>query len=46
MLFGFNKFWLTLLTIIGSWIFYAFWGFELTTVTLLSLILVNQATNE
>jgi hypothetical protein len=46
MLFEFNKFWLTLLTVVGSWIFYGLWGFELTTVTLLSLILVNQANNE
>ena len=46
MLFEFNKFWLTLLTVIGSWIFYGFWDFELTAVTLLALILVNQTTNE
>jgi hypothetical protein len=46
MLFEFNKFWLTLLTVVGGWIFYGFWGFELTAITLLSLILANQASNE
>jgi len=46
MLFEFNKFWLILLTVVGGWIFYGLWGFELTTVTLLSLILATQATNE
>ena len=38
MLFKFGKFWKTLTLMIGSWIFFGIWGFEFTTITLLSLI--------
>ena len=41
MLFEFNKFWSGLFLCIGAWIMYGVWGFELTAVTLLTLIL-NQ----
>jgi len=46
MLFEFNKFWLGLLAVVGSWLFYGVWGFEFTTITLLSLILVSTRPNE
>ena len=39
MLFKFGKFWKSLMLVIGSWIFYGFFGFEFTTITLLSLII-------
>ena len=38
MLFKFGKFWKTVAFVVGSWIFYGIWGFELTAVTLLALI--------
>jgi len=41
MLFKFGFFWKSILIIIGSWIFYALWGYELTVVTLLSLLLAG-----
>lgn len=41
MLFEFNKFWSGLLLSIGAWLMYGVWGFELTSITLLALIL-NQ----
>jgi|TARA_Y100000310_G_scaffold320043_1_gene376039 hypothetical protein len=46
MLFTFNKFWKTLLILISSWLIYGLWGFELTIVTLLALILTNKVINE
>jgi len=36
-----TKFWKILLTIVGFWVFYAFFGFEVTVVTLLAAILGN-----
>jgi hypothetical protein len=39
MLFRFNKFWQTLALVIGSWVFYGIWGFEMTAITLLAVIL-------
>jgi len=42
MLFTFNRFWKGLLTITGAWIFYAFLGYDITVVTLLSLLLISQ----
>jgi|ETNvirenome_6_85_1030632.scaffolds.fasta_scaffold37734_4 hypothetical protein len=41
MLFEFNKFWSGLALSVGSWLMYAVWGFELTAITLMALIL-NQ----
>jgi hypothetical protein len=46
MLFKFDKFWKTLLIVISSWLFYAIWDFELTTVTLLALIFSQCLKNE
>jgi|MDTB01.1.fsa_nt_gb hypothetical protein len=40
MLFKFDNFWKILSTVIGAWVFYAIWDFELTAITLLSLILI------
>ncbi len=39
MLFTYNKFWQTLLIVLGSWLVYGVWGFEFGVVTLLALIL-------
>jgi hypothetical protein len=39
MLFTFNKFWKTLLLLVGSWSAYGLWGYEFTTITLLALLL-------
>jgi len=38
MLFTFSYFWKFLLFLISSWIFYGFFGFEVTVVTLLAVI--------
>ena len=43
MLFTFNKFWKITTLIIVSWIFYGIWGFEMTVITLLSLIFAKGA---
>ena len=45
MLFKFGKFWQTLSLILGSWIFYAIWGFEMTTITLLALLVAKNTTS-
>jgi uncharacterized membrane protein len=42
MLFKFGKFWKSLTLVIGSWIFYGFFGFEFAAITLLSLIVSAQ----
>lgn len=39
MLFTFNYFWKLILTVVGGWLCYAFLGFEITVVTLLSVLL-------
>lgn len=39
MIIQITTFWKSLLTIIAFWIFYAFFGFEVTVVTLLAGIL-------
>jgi len=44
MLFTFNKFWKTLIFIIGSWFSYTFVGFEFTIITILSLIYCSNFT--
>ena len=36
-----TKFWKSLLTIVLFWVFYAFFGFEVTVITLLAGILGN-----
>ena len=36
-----TKFWKILLTIIVFWVFYAFFGFEVTSITVLAAILGN-----
>ena len=38
MLFKFGKFWKTISLLFGSWILYGIFGFEFTTITLLSFI--------
>jgi len=43
MLFEFNFFWKFVGLMILGWIFYAIWGFEFTTVTLLTALLATQA---
>jgi|TARA_R110002110_G_scaffold102584_4_gene259793 hypothetical protein len=45
MLFKFGKFWQTIALVIGVWIFYGIWGFEFTTITLLSLIFASTLKN-
>ena len=42
MLFTFNRFWKSLLFLIGAWICYGALGFEFTTITLLSIICMLQ----
>ena len=42
MLFKFGKFWKTVVFVACSWICYGIWGFELTTITILSLIVANN----
>jgi len=41
MMITITKSWKILLTIIAFWIFYAFFGFEVTSVTVLAAILGN-----
>jgi hypothetical protein len=43
MLFKFGTFWKTIASILGAWIFYAIWDYELTIVTLLTLIIVAMS---
>ena len=45
MLFKFGKFWKSVSLILGSWIIYGIWDFELTTITLLALILASKIQN-
>jgi hypothetical protein len=45
MIIEITKFWKMLATIVVFWLFYAFFGFEITTVTLLSAILANFWSN-
>tara|TARA_R110000782_G_scaffold122696_1_gene214070 strand:+ start:713 stop:865 length:153 start_codon:yes stop_codon:yes gene_type:complete len=45
MLFKFNKFWKMLLALIGSLIIYNFFGFEMTVITLLTLLFFKNAKN-
>jgi len=46
MLFTFNKFWKTLVLVVGSWCAYGLWGYEFIAVTLLALLLANHTLNE
>ena len=39
MLFTFGKYWKFLLILMLSWLFYAFYGFEITMVSLMAAIL-------
>ena len=41
MLFKFGKFWKGLLFMIGTWVFYGCFGFDMTVITLLGLIMVQ-----
>jgi hypothetical protein len=41
MLFKFGIFWKGLLTLLASWTLYGLFGFEMTIVTLLSLLLIK-----
>jgi len=38
MLFTFNYFWKFLICLVGTWIFYGFFGYEVTMVTLMSML--------
>ena len=40
-----TRFWKSLLTIVVFWVFYAFFGFEVTVVTLLAGLLGNFLSN-
>ena len=42
MLFTFNRFWKSLLTLIGVWVLYAMLGYEFTVITLLGALLASQ----
>jgi len=42
MLFKFGKFWKSLCLVLGSWVFYGIWGYELTIITLLGLIVATH----
>ena len=42
MLFTFGYFWKFLLILIGSWVFYGFFGYEITMITLLSTIVASN----
>ena len=46
MLFRFGKFWKSIVFIIGSWITNGFFGFEFTTITILSLMIVSKFKDE
>ena len=43
MLFKFGTFWKIIISLVTTWIFYGFFGFEMTVVTLLSVILTLLA---
>jgi hypothetical protein len=45
MLFKFNKFWKTLLSLIAVLFIYNFFGFEMTVISLLTLLVVNKTEN-
>jgi hypothetical protein len=45
MLFEFGKFWKSASFIIGAWIFYGFFSFEFTVITLLALIVTCNFKN-
>jgi multidrug efflux pump subunit AcrB len=45
MLFEFNKIWKTIALVGTFWIIYGFWGFELTMVTLVALLLSQGITS-
>ena len=45
MMLTITKFWKSLLTIVVFWVFYAFFGFEITVITLLATILSNFWSN-
>mgnify|MGYP001167603637 CR=1 FL=1 len=42
MLFNFGKFWKVISSLVVFWVMYGLCGFEFTTITLLSLILVSK----
>jgi hypothetical protein len=46
MLFKFGKFWKSISFIVGSWVSYALFGFEFTTITILSLMIVSKFKDE
>lgn len=45
MLFKFGKFWKLLAIVVGSWIFYGIWGFEMTTITLIALLIGKSSSS-
>jgi len=45
MLFRFNKFWKTLLSLVAALFVYNFFGFEMTAISLLTLLVVNNTEN-
>ena len=42
MLFVFGEFWKTIFTVFAAWLAYVFVGFELSVITLLSLIIASS----
>ena len=42
MLFSFDKFWKTIILLIGSWICYGIWGYEFCVITLLAILIATQ----
>ena len=42
MLFEFNRFWKSVLVLIGTWILYGLAGYEFTMVTLLAALLTTK----
>ena len=45
MLFEFNRFWKSVLVLVGAWVLYGFTGYEFTMVTLLATLLVTKLNN-
>lgn len=45
MFFTFSYFWKFLLLLIGSWVFYGFFGYEITMITLLSSLVATNFKN-
>ena len=42
MLFSFDKFWKTLILLIGTWACYGIWDYEFCVITLLALLVASK----